>query len=409
MFKTIDECITYIENQIPQKIDLSLTRITKAAQILGNPQNTYQTIHITGTNGKGSTSSFVTQLLASQGLSVGLFTSPHLIKYNERIRINNTFISDEDFIRLITVLVKNVFPHVQLTIFECITLIGFQYFADKKVDVAVIEVGLGGRFDATNIITPRVACITNISVDHVHFLSDNVEKIAYEKAGIFKAESINLHTIDTIALHTVINQEQTAKYIEPFITFTPNSDGFQIQINEPAFTYNGPFPMYGIHQIRNLEAALKIVLNYLLLEKQGFNAKVLGEQIQTLTWKGRMEQVAPGIYFDGAHNSAGIQSLTQTIKTHFKQQNINIIFSVMKDKDYESMLYELLLCPNISHIYFLPLPIERALKHLPPNFVSTSKISEVDFKHFPITNTTNEITIFAGTFYGYELIMNLLQ
>lgn len=405
MFKTLDECIHYIENQIPQKIDLSLSRIRKAAELLGNPQNSYRTIHITGTNGKGSTASFTAQLLSSQGLKVGLFTSPHLVVYNERMRINQKMIADADFIFFVEQIIHHVFPFVQLTVFECLTLVGYLYFANQQVDVAVIEVGLGGRYDATNIIEATVACVTNISVDHVHFLSNNTERIAFEKAGIFKSESINLHTVDTISLQHILQAEQkNVQHIEPYINYTPTNRGFMIEFMLNRLEYKGPFPMFGTHQIRNLEAALKVSETYLNLVKRPLQAELFYEQLSHLSWKGRMERLKENVYFDGAHNTAGIEALIQTIETHFQQAEVHLIFSVMKDKEYEAMLQKLNACSLITHVYFLPLTINRSLDCLPSHLKSDSKISEINLDDVSSIINQNGITIFAGSLYGYAEI-----
>lgn len=408
MFKTIEQCITYIENQIPQKIDLSLTRITHAASLIGNPQDMYKTIHITGTNGKGSTAAFTSQLLESQGLKVGMYTSPHLTFYNERIRINQQSISNSDFITMMERIIQQVLPYVSLTIFECLTLAGYLYFAEYNVDVAVIEVGLGGRYDATNIITPAVSCITNISVDHVAFLGDDIQQIAYEKSGIFKEKSINIHTVDNTELHSIIKSDYQSTYIKRFIHFQANETGFMIQFTFNDLKYNGLFPMYGIHQIRNLEAALAVVWNYFHLEKRPLKKNNLYEQIQNLNWRGRMEQLISGVYFDGAHNDAGIDALIQTIDTHFSTYSVGIVFSVMKDKDYVHMLQRLLSNPNIAHIYFLPLPQARALQSLPNDIVSSSKISEISTQIISAVLKEHQITLFAGSLYGYEIVRQLI-
>lgn len=409
MLQTMNECISYLENQVPQKIDLSLDRIIKAATYLDNPQNKYKTIHITGTNGKGSTSAFTSQLLTSQGLRVGLFTSPHLRVYNERICINGEMISDFDFIASVNQLITDVLPHVQLTLFECITLVGYSIFAKKKVDVAVIEVGLGGRYDATNIIIPTIACITNISVDHVQFLSDDPLKIAKEKAGIFKQAAYNIHTVDDESLHPVFSEEVESTYISPFISFLPHKRGFHISVQYDDLTYVGDFPMYGLHQIRNLEAAIAIVISFLNLENQPLQIERFSEQIQNLTWKGRMERLQHNVYFDGAHNNAGIDALIQTIETHFRDESVYIIFSVMKDKDYGSMLDALLSCQWIQHVYFCALPIERSLQEIPENFVSSSKISKISYTEISRVLQENQTTILAGSLYGYELVSKVLN
>lgn len=403
------ECIEYIEKQIPQKIDLSLNRMKEAAFLVGNPENQFKSIHITGTNGKGSTSSFTAQLLEKQGLKVGLFTSPHLINYNERIRINSLFISDKDFIRLVERLIEDVFPTVQLTIFESLTLIGYLYFAEQQVDVAVIEVGLGGRFDATNIITPLIACVTNVSIDHVHFLSDDIKKIAAEKAGIFKASSCNLYAVDNCDIQKIMTKQYKATYIQPFIQSTATNDGFNLSFNLPNEQITCQFPMYGLHQIRNLETALTIVKQYFLLEKQVLSSELLGEQIQNLTWKGRMEKLKDGVFFDGAHNIAGIESLIETIKTHFPHTKINVIFSVMADKDYSQMIQLLTNQKDITKLYFMPLPYERALKELPKEIVSSTQILQIDPLQIKEIIAEEAITIFAGTLYGYGFVEGLIK
>lgn len=403
------ECIAYIENQIPQKIDLSLKRMEQAAHILGNPEKKFKSIHITGTNGKGSTSAFTAQLLEKQGLKVGLFTSPHLISYNERIRINNVEISDTEFSKLIECLIQNVFPLVQLTIFETLTLVGYLYFAEQNVDIAVIEVGLGGRFDATNIITPTVSCVTNISLDHIHFLSDDIKKIAAEKAGIFKKESCNLYAVEEIELQKIMTEENNATFIKPFIKYTSLASGFDIAFELNNQKYHCHFPMYGLHQIRNLETAITIVKHYFLLEKQELVSELLCEQIQHLTWKGRMEQLQDCVFFDGAHNIAGVESLNQTIKTHFSDKKVTIVFSVMADKDYSKMLEIFKNQSNIKQLYFLALPYERALKELPRDVVSGTQILQIAPEQIAHVVSENEITIFAGSLYGYAFVKELLK
>lgn len=405
MFSTIEECISYIENQIPQKIDLSLERIEKAAKLLGNPEKKYKTIHVTGTNGKGSTSSFTTQLLASQGLCVGFFSSPHLLSYTERIRINNHEISEQEFIALVEQFVQHIFPHVQLTIFETLTLMGFLYFANQNVDVAVIEVGLGGRFDATNIITPQIAAITNIGIDHVHFLSNDVRKIAQEKAGIFKKGAVCLYTVEAPELQSIVKQFGTEEYVAPYIHYTPTESGFHIQVAHASVSFEAEFPMFGAHQIRNLELALEMTIRYFILENRDVNVEILREQIKTLHWAGRMERLQPRVYFDGAHNSAGIDALIHTIEKHFSKQKVAVVFSVMADKDYRSMIEQLDKAQCIDQLYFLALPGARALQKIESDFNLNVKITEITFDNVNSLTNQHDIVIFAGSLYGYEHVV----
>ncbi|MGE0793294.1 MAG: folylpolyglutamate synthase/dihydrofolate synthase family protein, partial [Candidatus Woesearchaeota archaeon] len=183
----MEELLNYMYNLERFGIKLGLETMNSILNLFDNPQNKFKTIHIAGTNGKGSTASFIFNILKQQYSNVGLYTSPHLHQFNERIKINDNFISDEEIVELIKeVKQKSEENNIHLTFFEFTTTIMFLHFARKKVDIAVIEVGMGGRLDATNIITPLISIITNIGLDHTHILGDTKLKIAAEKAGIIK-------------------------------------------------------------------------------------------------------------------------------------------------------------------------------------------------------------------------------
>lgn len=362
MLSTIEECIHFIENQVPQIIDLSLERVIYAAEIINNPQNSYDTIHVSGTNGKGSTTFYTSKILSLHNLKVGRFTSPHLVKYNERFSINDKNIDDAQFVEISNYIISNILNKVQLTIFEFLTILGYEYFKRNNVDVAVIEVGLGGRFDATNIILPKIAAITNISIDHQQFFQNDIEKIAYEKFGIFKENSINLHTIESQELITktlsIQKKSPETTYIAPFLNYEMDENGVEINLKGCLLH----FPFYGKHQIRNFELALKIAQNYLAIVNKVFSTELISRSTNSFLWAGRFQNLEKNVFIDGGHNVAGVKSALSILHDHFQNKQFIIVFSVMKDKDYQLMIEAMEASPQVSNIIFYELDMDRALK-----------------------------------------------
>lgn len=329
-----------------------LERIGALAERLGNPQDNLKFIHIAGTNGKGSTAAFISSVLTCAGYSTGLYTSPYLIRFNERIKINGEEISDSDLAeytyRVKTVIDKMVeegYEHP--TEFETITALAFLYYYEKKCDVVVLETGMGGRFDATNIIKcPLVSVITKISLDHTQILGTTLDSIAFEKAGIIKPGGIVVTypqqkpAGDTIK---AVCAERNARLIA--------ADADEIKMvelkpGEMVFSHRDygliKTGIIGLHQIHNAAVALKTAG---VLKSSGF--AIGTEDIRTgflkASWPGRFELIGrkPDFYIDGAHNPDGISSFVETYRRIYPEQKAIIIFGVSKDKDYHTMLRQL--------------------------------------------------------------------
>lgn len=329
--KTYREAKQYLESLIPdpeerRKGNLRLERIRHLLELLGNPQNRFKSIHIGGTSGKGSTAFLISSLLVSAGYKVGLHLSPHLQVITERMQVNNRFINVKDFVKL----VNDIQPLVDRveregrfgrpSYFEVLVALSFQYFAIKKVDIAVIEVGLGGTFDATNVIHPLVAVITNVSLDHTDILGDTIEKIAQDKAGIIK---------EGIEVVTGASQMNVIEIIEKRC----KEKGAQLT----------KMKISGLFQEQNAALAIAAVKK---LEKQRFfvSHEVIKKILHEATFAGRLEIVRkdPLTIVDGAHNPAKMQALVGSLKVLFPKKKFISIIAFKKGKDIKAMLQELL-------------------------------------------------------------------
>lgn len=327
----------------------------KLAELSGNPQNQLRFIHVAGTNGKGSTCAMLESVYRAVGLRVGLFTSPHLVSFRERIQVNRQYISETDVVRFVEKLKPLCAAFAeghQPTFFEAITVMALQYFAEQKCDLVIWETGLGGRLDATNIVTPLASVITNIGIDHAEWLGDTVEKIATEKAGIIKpgvpaiasaAPGHGLETIEAVAHErrspfTAVNQEQTQA--------------------PPLDTIN--LPLHGPHQ--RLNAALVAATVRTLANQIPVSDSALRAGLTNVDWPGRMQriQTATGqtILLDGAHNSDGADALRIALQQEFPNAQPAMIFGVFRDKDSTSMCHSL--APLAGKILLTPVHSERS-------------------------------------------------
>ena len=359
-------------------MDFGLERIEALMNFAGNPQNKLKIIHVAGTNGKGSTCRFLYYILKEHGLKTGLYTSPHLVDFNERIIAGEDTISDSDAARLNDFFneitdKENIFKKIgKPTFFELTTAICFKYFFEKKVEVAVVETGLGGRLDATNIIKkPLVSVITNISADHKDILGNSLKKIALEKAGIIKKNSIAVcgeknkkirQIIKDYALgvNSLFFSSNTVKLIKK--NFFYEYKGLNIDIK------NIKNPNFALYQNENLKLAIlvmEIISKYYSdVLKFNLNEGLLKSAVLKFKNEGRFEIIKyknNDIILDGAHNPDGIKKLIISLKKVFPKNNVLIIFAVMKDKDYNAILKRLSLLGE--KIIFTGLPDnERALK-----------------------------------------------
>ena len=319
-------------------IKLGLKNIEDICKAMDNPQKNYKTIHIAGTNGKGSTSTTIETVLIEQGTKVGKYTSPHILKFNERISINGIEISDEE-IAYYYAYVKDIINKLEITptFFEVTTAMMFKYFSDKKVEYAIIEVGMGGKYDATNIIDSDVCVITNVSLDHTEFLGKTIYEIACEKAGIIKKDSkvvigsSNLEFIEAIEEKTknYINVIEKYKKSNYYLDFKNYKTVIKIDDN----IYN--FSLFGDYQYKNFLCAFEV------LKELKVPIDIIKKGIEKVKWQCRFEIISIEdkiIILDGAHNEDGMQTLCDTLKLGFKKDEITAVVSILKDKDYRKIL-----------------------------------------------------------------------
>lgn len=323
-------------------IKLGLDNMKGILGKLGNPEKKSKIIHVAGTNGKGSTVSMIAGGLEAKGFKVGKYTSPHIEKFNERISINRENITDQEIINYY-LKVKDAIKEGKLvpTFFEITTAMMFLYFADQSCDYIVLEVGLGGRYDATNLITPEVAVITNISKDHTSFLGDTLEEIAFEKTGIIKPKAPVVLCNPSKELREEAEKEGKESLIidvwEKYRdkNYTP-LENFQSKID---FSIDGKkkkfiIPLYGKHQMNNFLQAYE-VLNIL-----GVDDETIQRGVETVRWPGRFEVSFQGdkiIILDGAHNWDSARILQENLLKKYKKDELVGVVSVLKDKNQKEI------------------------------------------------------------------------
>ncbi len=333
---------------------------------LYNPQNKYPTIHIAGTNGKGSVSHLLAAVLQKAGYKVGLYTSPHLDDFGERIRVNGKMIEQQyviDFVERH----KNLFANIEPSFFEATMAMAFNFFADCQVDVAVIEVGLGGRLDSTNIIIPVLSIITNISFDHVGFLGNTLQKIAFEKAGIIKANTpvvIGETQSETCLIFEEISKNLLAPIYfadEHFkISFIGYSDGkMQVETSDKKLLNIG---LCGIYQLKNIVTVLAAIekLNSLNFKIPELAIQEGLENVVAITGlQGRWQKLNnnPTVVCDTGHNVGGMEYIVEQLKTQ-QYKTLHIVFGMVNDKDISAVLA---LLPTKARYYFAQANIARAL------------------------------------------------
>ena len=345
------ETLAYLDSLGKFGIHLGMERIEALLKELGNPEQKVRTIHVTGTNGKGSVTSMITNILLVSGLKVGKFTSPHLVRYNERIEVDGKEISDEDFALVVTAVRRAVESVMakgtdQPTQFEVLTAAAFLHFALQKLDYAVIEVGLGGLWDSTNVITPVVSVITNVSLDHTDRCGKTVEEIAMQKAGIIKdgvpvvtaAEGEALGPIQAMSL---FKQAPLYIYGKAFTgqEVTSSMEGQTFTLSAGDYHSNYEVKLPGAHQILNTAVA---VVAAKLASKQDnrINELALHQGVALTKWPGRLERISqkPDVILDGAHNPAGAAVLRAALYKYYCGKKICFIFGMMGDKNISQVI-----------------------------------------------------------------------
>jgi dihydrofolate synthase / folylpolyglutamate synthase len=357
MAHTYKEAVDWIHSRLRLGIKPGLSRMEWMMEKLNHPENELKAVHIAGTNGKGSTLTFLRNILESAGYDTGTFTSPYFEVFNERISVNGKPISDKEIVELVNVVIP-LAEELEETEwggpseFEVITCMALYYFARiNPVPIVLFEVGLGGRFDSTNVIDPLISIITNIGMDHTQFLGDTIAEIAFEKAGIIKNGKPVITAASQEDAQKVIISKASEMQAELFML---NQD-FEIKYEGPSqngerfefFSEGGKrsfeIGMIGRHQTEN--ASLAVQAAYLLNQRYSFQIeeRAVENGLVSAHWPGRMDKVndTPAVFLDGAHNPEGMQTLINTIDTRFKGKNVQILFAALKDKDLTSMLKKL--------------------------------------------------------------------
>lgn len=359
MVTNVNEAISWVQSRLQFGIKPGLDRMEWLMERLGNPERRIRAIHIGGTNGKGSTLAFLRSILQTANYKVGAFTSPSLETFTDRITVNSEQISDADFVALINTIkplveqLDEIAELGEVTEFEVITTVAFLYFGKiNPVDIAIFEVGLGGRHDSTNIINPLLSIITSVGIDHINILGPNLREIAHEKAGIIKNGVAVISGVQQeeafIEIKQKAKKQKAALYqIGEQISLC---DYEQLDTGEQ-FTLETPFAkmdnlqiaMFGKHQVVN--ASLAIMAAQFLKK---YYALMIADRdiyqgIKIVKWPGRFEIVSsePLIVLDGAHNEQAINSLTTTISERFANKRVKVLFSALRDKDLAVMIQKL--------------------------------------------------------------------
>ena len=407
MEKTFQEAINILNKNGKFYIELGLSRIEKVLKLFNAPQDDLKIIHIAGTNGKGSTCAILCELLKNVGLNVGLYTSPHILSYCERIKINNIDINENDLSNLIfnidNISKKN---NIHLTEFEILTAAAFLYFKENNVDVVILETGLGGRFDATNVIkNPILTIITSISIDHKDRLGDTIDKIAYEKAGIIKNNVpvvLSKHNQgyevikNTAKKHNsnVISSDNNIK-----INFKNNKNYAIIDNNEYIFN------LYGLWQKENLNLAINafrfLKTSFLKNIDFDFN-KIIEKTLKNVKWDYRFQIINKNIILDGAHNYDAAIKLRKSLDFYFKNKKIQFIYGSLNTKEYQKIVS--VLFNKNDDVFLYEFNCQNAIspddlkKHIKNKTITITK-SQV----FDIINSKKhqdgKITVICGSFY----------
>lgn len=428
---TYEEAVEYIESAGKFRKKAGLERMQKLCGILKNPEKNIKAIHIAGTNGKGSTAAYISSILMEAGYKTGLYTSPHLERFTERIKINGAEISKDDVARF-TEKIKNAQKILgsggDFTEFEIVTAIAFLYFCENKVDFVVLETGLGGRLDATNVVDPIVSVIMTISYDHMAVLGDTLAKIAFEKAGIIKRgrplvlypevpEALDVITARASEMRSDVHFVSDMKYE----IIDDDVNGIEFNLKGARQYKNIKISLLGKHQVMNAATAVCAAET---IEGCGYKigSRAIYDGLKNTVWPGRFEILKREPYYivlDGGHNIQGISSFTDALGTYFKNKKIKIVCGMLKDKEYKKMA-EILSHAADEFITVTP-ESERALnsEELKDVFKSFGKNSEAfgsieDGIDFALKDMKDgEVLAFCGSLYmigkAREIIKNILH
>ena len=425
------EAVEFIEKSHKFGMRLGLENTYKLLELLGNPQDKLKFIHVGGTNGKGSVCSFISNTLKQQGYKVGLYTSPYLETFTERIRLNGENIPEEDLARIVTIMKEKIEQMVDEgyaypTEFEIATALAFYYYYEQQADFVVLEVGLGGRYDATNVIkTPLVSVIVSLSLDHIGVLGDTLGKIAYEKAGIIKENGIAVVYKQEQEAEEVIKnicREKNTKYIEADFknVVIKKSD-----INSQIFDCNVlgeklkdiEISLIGDHQVNNAILALTVIKALKDDRSIEISDECIRKAFLNTKWPGRIEKIMdkPTFIIDGAHNEDGAKSLSKALKKHFDGKKMTLLIGMLKDKDIDSVI-EILIdkfdkvittTPDSNRAISCEELKEKIENHV-HNVIAISKVEDA-VKYVLDNAQKDEIIISAGSLYMIGHVRQLIK
>jgi dihydrofolate synthase/folylpolyglutamate synthase len=399
-------------------VKLGLENITNFLQHIDNPQSKLKTIHVAGSNGKGSTASFIASILIEKGYNVGLYTSPHFVKFNERIMINGKYITD-DFVAEFIDKHSGWIDQHHLTFFEVTTAMAFEYFKLAEVDYAVIETGLGGRLDATNVINPIACVITSISLEHTNILGDKIEQIAYEKGEIIKSGAKTFIGLLPETAIKLIEKKCNAVNSEMFCLeeyIIEKNDHIELYTEELEFD-DWVVPLRGKYQKYNAALASLTVAKTFDIDDPSVITNGIKNVVKNTRLQGRYETVnnKPKIILDSAHNPDGIKSFIEEFRKERHSYNKSLLlFGAMKDKNIDEMLF--LIQDDFDEIYFTEISTERTatlqqLKEIADKAkIKFSKVKNIsEFLNNYLTGEENNCLVITGSMYLLGDVKSILS
>ena len=411
MLEDYQAAINYIHSLPKFHRTNNLDNIKQALHLLGDPQNDYETIHITGTNGKGSTTNFLANLLEGTGKRVGMFTSPFVNEFNERIQINHEYISNDDLVTEVN-FIKDKVGDIQLAEFEFVTILGYFHFRGR-VDVAVIEAGIGARHDKTNVITPALSIITSIDLDHEKLIGPTIQDIAREKSGIIKPQ----RPIITGKLHDSVRNivEETAKAQNSSIFEFGKDFGIKKYKNND-FTlsfiyYDDRVAIEGITcrgfektTAMNASIAICAFIRYQVSHHEDISTSEIKSSLDRHRLPGRAQivQKKPLILMDGAHNISAVDNLINSLTNNYENKDIIVLYAGMKDKDRHEILEKL--APKTKHVYITTLDMARSAKASDYNLAAYQNVTFIENYQAELQKIIDqmndqELLLITGSFY----------
>jgi dihydrofolate synthase / folylpolyglutamate synthase len=414
-----EECLQTIYKLGRFGIKLELDTIYDILERIGKPQNNFKTIHIAGTNGKGSTAAYIAAILQEAGFKTGLYTSPHLVRFNERIIVNGREITNDRVVDAYEAVNAADTGKRKATYFEIATAMAFYDFAREQVEWAVIETGMGGRFDATNIILPQISIITNLSLEHTEYLGNTIKAIAREKGGIIKENTPVVTAVSQPSARSVLETVAGEKGANIF--FFKKDFSINKEAGKDSYTYKGLYnhfkniviPLVGNHQKENISLSLAacelIFQQYQDIDlRYRLNDELIRKGLSHAKWPGRLEHVRqnPLVILDGAHNLDAAKVLSEYLASKFKDKKLTLVLGILNDKPFEKMLKNLV--PLAHRVIFTKAKIDRSLDPLILKQVaeklSKTPVSIIEnvqdaVRHAVDTSGTDDVVCVAGSLY----------